>query len=380
MATWPHAGIQAELRTTLDGQLRALNARPSVTNPARIYASHVTLAAASRLDDLLGKWALDSTIKQIDALAALGCRGVMLQISAPILDSTVPNALGYRSFYAGVVAAIRARGLKLLIETPLVFSKGSLGGSFDYSPYTSTSALLTAVHRHVRYCAEAFDPDWLVVAQEPGTGATQAGKEITAQQWIKYVTNVVAAIDGSPAVNRNITKLAAGVGAWEDEEYVRAYAALPTLDAVDFHFYPIASTTKDYVERLRTFADIAKGAGKRVTLSECGFYPHSKAEGSKLYQHSSQVFLRDCYAPFTPERLLFMRVMGAFLRTHDTAFGAWFYTRQLFGDGVLPYDDETDGYSYPRAESLLNREAVDGWTANPRVISQTGQQWRALMV
>lgn len=374
MATWPYEDLQSELRTTLNQHLRTLNSLPTITNPARIVTTHVTLAAAARLDDLLGKWTLDSTIKQIDALVALGCKGVVLQISAPILDASVPNFMGYRTYYSGVVAAIRARGLKLLIETPLVFSQGAFGGSFDYSRYTTPLALLTAVHNHVRYCAEAYAPDWLVVMQEPGTGAKQSGMEISMKQWGTFVAQVVAAIDASPVVNRSLVKLAAGVGAWDEVEYIEAFAKLPTLNAIDLHVYPIASTVIDYIERMKSLANIAQAAGKQITISECGFYPQSKAEVALRLPGSSQVFARDCFENFTLERLLFMDVMGAFMRTYNVAFGAWFYSRQLFGNGALPYDATTASYGLARAEGFLNREAVDAMNAEPRVISSAG--WR----
>jgi len=202
----------------------------------------------------------------------------------------------YLTFYTGVAQAIRAAGLKIIVDNEILFSNDTAAGWTNmnafYGPLTwpeYIAARATMAATIVQY----MQPDYLVLANEPDTEAAQTGQQnlknpVDAAQMVQAeitaVQNYLQTATVSP-----IPKLGAGFGSWTATfgpssltDYMDAYTALP-LDYIDFHLLPVNTVNRtNFLTNTLTIASMAAAAGKPVAISQAWMQKETAVEVTSL--------------------------------------------------------------------------------------------------
>ncbi|HYW43116.1 MAG TPA: hypothetical protein VE959_09685 [Bryobacteraceae bacterium] len=239
------------------------------------FGGELTTADSNRgLQTLLASTTLAGVASQLNGLANAGVESVTIGVSFPILylpfyqyNNDPQDYATVLSFYQSVMAAARSRGMKVVIETSVMFP--------DYAtdlPLTAYYATLSAAQVTVgraqvaQIIAQQLQPDWLNLGSEPDTQSALLGlsTEYTPQQWSTEISTIVsqlrtAGVSGQPLIG-------AGIGAWQTNgtSYIQALTATG-LDYIDLHIYSI---NLGFLSALAPYIDMAHAAGKGGAISE----------------------------------------------------------------------------------------------------------------
>ena len=120
---------------------------------------------------------------------------------------------GYLSFYKQLAVNIHAAGMKMVVETGVVFP-GMYAGRSITTPRSRTAMYVAGRAQQILTIAREIQPDYLVIAEEPDTEA-----EITGKPFIAHAFGLL--LDGGYVPRRNstprdspATNVGAGVGTW----------------------------------------------------------------------------------------------------------------------------------------------------------------------
>ena len=226
-----------------------------------VSATELLPANGNRGPALLQTNNLNSVASNLNTLQAMGIRGVTIAIGYPLLDPSFPNNAQYLSYFEQVVAMAHARGMKVLVESQILFA------NTPYSPLTfDWSALPYAqyVTRHIaqdQLIINQIHPDYLELGVEADTeaylsGYTQLG---TPSGWTSYIEQLLGGL------NKGNTKLVAGAGTWLGTSYLTGFASDPRLDMISTHVYP---TYGQNLQTLLAIGKIAQEDNKRLVIDE----------------------------------------------------------------------------------------------------------------
>lgn len=352
-ATPPSAGgvpaefqaLYAELRWELEAFERGMEA-PSGASRI-IFAAELLAANAHRGEALLAPNALAGSLVYLDALASLGVRGVKVYVGYPLLSPDFPRSQEYLAFYKRLAQEIRRRGMTLLAATGAMFTDPA----FSFVPINYSGLTFEQLKEGRRQVAQLIAreirPDYLTVGNEPTTEARNTGLE-ELRDPRRYAEMIRYILEG---LERGPTLIGAGTGNWEDPTYIQLLAAMPAIDYVDLHIYPIVRGTLPRAVRL---ARIAKSRGKRVIVGEAWLYKVGAAELGR--ESWSEAFRRDVFSFWAPlDRKFFevaVKLVQARASSSSPRFGAstssrtWSTTRRPGG--------------------CLTQFCASGWTASPR--------------
>lgn len=227
------------------------------------------------LQGLLNPRTMDGVRREMDAIAKrLGVQAITMSVNFPTLYQPFyqynkdPDDYGkVLSFYKSVMAEARKLGLKVVIESAVVFPMEArdlpLG---SYYATLSEGALIAGRAQVALAIAKELQPDWLNLGSEPDTQAALLGHRQTfpAQEYAKIISNVVtelrkAGVSGKPLIG-------AGVGTWDPNAtgFVKALAGTG-VDYIDLHVFALNG---DFVNSTLACLDAAQAAGKGVGISE----------------------------------------------------------------------------------------------------------------
>jgi chitodextrinase len=292
-----------DLYATLSTDLSAFNATLSTLwNGSRypvLFAGNLQDANATAGPTLVST---TSYVLQLQALKATGVQAIMVHVSFPILYqpfytylATVP---GYQnltydqfvSYYQQVAQAVRAAGMKLVVENDVVLSNdvqaawapaiGSYYATLNWTQYETARAQCAVT------VAQTMQPDYMVVLEEPTTEAQQASQtEVsTVSGATSLVTQILSSVQQSGVTG---VKLGAGVANWQPQylQYIQSFVTLP-LDFIDMHIYPINNlgppANENFVTNALTIASTAKSAGKPITMTEAWMWKMRDSEWTVL--------------------------------------------------------------------------------------------------
>ncbi len=243
------------------------------------------LLAANSSISLKGITAPDALTKvemELDDLSKTGVQFVTVAVGFPILYqpfyTSTNDPQGYQTdyqtvltFYQNVVAQIRQRNMKVLVEAFLVFPQYAtdLPTLSQYFSSLSTTEFAAARAQNATNVATLLKPDWLNLGSEPDTESEVIGlsAEYTPQQWATEISTMVsqlrsAGIKGSPLVG-------AGCGAWQlngptydASTYVQALLTTG-IDYFDMHLFTTQSLSAGV-----SYIDMAQTAGLGAAISE----------------------------------------------------------------------------------------------------------------
>lgn len=381
-ASSPAARVPGEyqaLYAELDGQLTRFNqlvtSRGDGQKAPVVFSGELLSANGHLGPALIRPGHLDATLLEVDRLRTLGLRAVTVQISFPMLYRPFFRSdeefAAYLDFYRRLADAIRGRGLKLVVKTQALFSKGGWT-SLDPGAFYRRLSLADYIQGRTQVAltvAREVKPDYLALVSEPDTEADQTGfpMDVPANS-VRLVTSVLTALK-SAGVSGIL--VGAGVGTWlpKYREFVQAYAGTG-LDFIDLHVYPV---NRDFLDRAVTVAQIARQSGKRVTMSEAWLYKAGNTDLVKGFAAES-IFGRDAFRFWEPLDRKFLEVMVTFAHAQRLEFLSPFWTKYFYA-----YVD------YEQAKSLIPRELLARSTQEAGkalvagTFTQTGLTYRALI-
>jgi uncharacterized protein (TIGR03437 family) len=226
------------------------------------------------LTGILSAQALTRVQGELDGLSRLGVQFVTVGLSFPILyqpfftyNNDPQDYASVLAFYQGVMSAIRQHGMKVLIETTVVFPDYATDLPLKAYYASLSSAEFTAGRAQTaQIVAQQLKPDWLNLGSEPDTISELIGlsAEYTPAEWAAQISTIVsqlrsAGINGTPLIG-------AGCGAWQQDgsDYVSALMSTG-IDHFDMHTFSVdAGMLNDAVN----YIDMATAAGKPSAISE----------------------------------------------------------------------------------------------------------------
>ena len=296
----------------LKGDLDAFNTQLTTTTPSWTPVSlgptiNALALAWANADSgpQIGNPGYEQTVQaQLQEVKALGAQGVSLPILFPVLYEPFYGSQTayqpYLNFYIAVAQAVRAAGLKLIVDDEIAFSNDIQAGwtnmntfyaSLTWPEYVAARASMAAT------IEQYIQPDFLSVANEPDTEAVQTGQSNlnNPADAAAMVQAEITAVQAYLAANPSVTppKLGAGFGTWMGlsgtsslGNYISAYVTLP-LDYIDFHVIPVNTVGGDnFLQNALTVASAAATAGKAVAIGQAWLGKASAAEQAGGYSVS----------------------------------------------------------------------------------------------
>ncbi|MCU0950647.1 MAG: hypothetical protein MUC68_06200 [Burkholderiaceae bacterium] len=330
----------------------------AIRNPAPAFSAALLSANTNAGRRLLQPDAVAGSLVLLDALAALGLREVNIDIQLPfVLPAIGADYVGYRDFYTQLFAAIRARGMRASVELGTTFNDGGFSDvSYDYRT-KSMQQYRDDLRAQAVWIATALAPSHLTLSNEPDTQRQNTGIAFTPALWADIMGSTAGAVRAAaPSV-----PLSAGTGTWLTAGYVDALLALPELDGIDLHLYPIANDWA--TAAIDAVAQRCRDAGKSLRFSEAWLYKASQAELGQNIASAADVFKRDVFAFWQPLDIRFLQLATRIARGSGAASFNFFWTTYLFG--ALGYDVTLNDLPY----SELARRAVAA--AAPNIAART---------
>lgn len=337
----------------LDAQLTAFDARITrewngSTYPTDAGAELVT-ANGNRGAQLLAPNTRLGVVAELSALKALGMRSVVVAVQYPLLNRAYLDSISrsadydaYLDFFKFVASEVRARGMRLVVESgpvfPGVFSAGSgldVGRHYaavNDQQYMQARAAMAGV------IAREIQPDYLQIGAEPDTEAQITGRSSLRLVSV-YAGFVGAALAEVRAANVPHVQFGAGVGTWlpNGREYIDAYVRAG-VDFIDLHIYPV---NRNFLDNTIAYADAAIAQGRKVIIAEAWLLKMRDSElGVASPAADSGTFARDVWSFWAPLDQKFLAVFTKFSHWKQLQVFSAFWSRYLFA--YLDYDATKD--------------------------------------
>ncbi len=330
-----YSSIYSNLQKTLDQFNTFLDKEGDAKNSA-VFGAELLPANCNRGEGLLKPGVMSAVKLYLDRLQELGVQGVTIPIHYPLYTPQFPRFTEYVSFYKQVVQEIRSRGMKLDIESHVLFANTTFSTiKWDYSKLTFDQ-YKTERRDMIAHVLNDLHPDFLNIGAEPDTEATLLGMMdlLNPQKYADYVAYLLNGLQ------RGDTKVVAGVGSWGNLEYARKLAQQPLLDGLSLHVYPVIA---DCLNKAVQIADLAKTNSKFVVFDECWL---SKTDilAANGVASSPENFKRDAYSFWAPLDQEFLTLMVKFSRLYGVAYLSPFWTGFFFA--YLDYSPQIAGLSY----------------------------------
>jgi fibronectin type 3 domain-containing protein len=289
--------INDELNLNLTTLNTTLSLLPRSGFPT-VYAANLSMANANTGPQIENAGYLPGVLNQLQEMKAMGVQAVMVQVGFPVLyrpffPSGSSGQTQYNSvvsFYQQVAAAVRSLGLQLIVENDELLANDvqagwtnttAFYGALNWTQYQAARAQTAAV------VASTLQPDYLVLAEEPDSEATQSGQTSLNDpaSAAGMVSQLIAAVR---ALNLPNIKLGAGFGSWVAnllgaggylEEYLALNIPPNNLDYLDFHVYPTVTVGGiSFLTDALTIATTANLAGMPVAMSEAWLWKMESSE------------------------------------------------------------------------------------------------------
>ncbi|HSM89387.1 MAG TPA: hypothetical protein VLT56_05135 [Desulfobacterales bacterium] len=360
-----YRAIYREIDAEIDRQLPLIPLPWGHKKTETAFGVELLAADSNRGEALLTGQVLPATALTLDHLKALGVQSVSLSLQVPVLTRSHPRAGEYREFYRKVAADIRRRGLMIIVE---------LGSAFREPELSRIGADYRGLKRDkfgaaLREMAEAviadIRPDFLTILSEPDTQTRNTGLPFSPAEFAATIGQVVKELDHSGV------KFGAGAGSWVSIDYFRALAAIPELDYIDIHIYPVQHGFAS--DRVLKAAEAARANGKRVSIGQAWLY---KVLGRELTRISPvEAFSRDVFSFWQPLDENFIQLVVNLARTIDAEFCSFFRMEHFFS--YLDYSAETSQLPYDQLKRMIDRRA--GENIEKGTLSATGRKFRDLV-
>lgn len=378
-----YRGLYAALDARLARFDRQLDARPAAATPV-LFAAELLTANGNRGKQLLRPETRVGVDLELDRLRGLGVQGVTVAIPFPLLydpywqeQGDAAASRGMVEFYRWVAGEVHGRGMKLLVESgvmfPGVYSAGSEIDAKGYYRTLTDAQYVEGRAQNILAVARAAGPDVLNVGSEPDTEFRLTGKEFVRDPRA-FARMVRTFVDRAAAAGLGNVPLAAGTGTWyaPGASYVAELCKIGGLAAIDLHLYPI---NRDYLDNALAFAQEGHACGKRVTMLETWLEKIADDElGSTDATIDPAVFARDASSFWAPLDRRFLSVMAKYARTAGVDTLSAFWSRYFFAyldPGLVARAGATQVLTW--ASAAAAQAMVDGRSTD------TGESYQAII-
>jgi hypothetical protein len=351
------------LADELDSELATFRAglAPKPPKGARppVISAELLTANGNQGVALLAPRALDVNRFFLDGLERVGARGVAVDIPYPLLAPDYPRHNEYLAFYKSVVADVRHRNMKLLIETQVVFTGTPYSRlDIDYASMPLDD-FLAARARQTALIARELRPDYLAFTTEQSTDAMLSKQPVTTDRYVQFVDDTIAEVGRVKGV-----KLGAGSGNWENEAFVRRIAEHSKLAFVDVHVYPLATPSQNLLDAARRMVKVARANHKEVVIGETWLYKVAKAELAARVDFLTAL-PRDSLAFWAPYDARFVDAMCDFARAEGVALVSFYWGQYLFAYPPLEATSVTDPRAALQASNVAAVAAIQAGDTSP---------------
>ena len=240
----------------------SLGPTPSTPN-SFTYATELLQANGNQGPALFNPNNLNGVQTNLNALKAMGVKGVTIAVGYPLLDPSFPNSTQYLQYFTTVVSICHQDAFKVDIEAQVLFANTPYSPlTFDWSNLSYSQYVINHIAQDNLICSQ-IKPDILEIGVEADTEANLTGYSQLDMPsgWSSYINQL---LDG---INKNGVKLAAGAGDWLNNptQWVQGFVNNPNLDYISTHSYPLVSP---FMNNLISLGQFAKDNSKRLVLDE----------------------------------------------------------------------------------------------------------------
>lgn len=358
--------------TALQGFLNAFNSSlgPYPTSMTGfIFATELLPANGNRGPALLQPNNLASVATNLNALQAMGVQGVTIAIGYPLLDPSFPNSAQYLSYFEQVVSMVHARGMKVLIESQILFANTPYSPlTFDWSslPY---SQYITNHIAQDQLIINQIHPDYLELGVEADTEAYLTGyaQLDTPSGWTSYMEQLLSSL------NKGNTKLVAGAATWLGASFLTGFANDSNLDMISTHVYPIYG---DNLQTLLAIGKLAQQNNKRLVIDEAWeekvLQPATGHAGTGIGGPS--ITQQDVFAFWSPIDSRFLTLLAKFGHIYPVAFFSPFDEEYFFA--YLNWTPSLDTQGYFQLKTQLDPLFAQNMESN--TLTPTGRAYSRL--
>jgi len=363
-----YQGEYAALEGLLGSFNSSLGSYPSSPN-GFTFATELLPANGNRGAALFQPNNLATVSANLNELQAMGIQGVTIAIGYPLLDPSFPNSAQNLNYFEQVVSMVHARGMKVLIESQILFA------NTPYSPLTfdwSTLPYSQYVTNHIaqdQLIINKIRPDYLELGVEADTEAYLSGYSQlnTPSGWSSYIEQLLSSL------NKGNTKLVAGIGTWLGTSYLSGFANDPRLDMISTHVYPIYG---DNLPTLLAIGKIAQQNNKRLIIDEAWeekvLHPATGHAGTGIGGPS--ITQQDVFSFWSPIDSQFLELLTEYGRIYPVEFISPFNEWYFFA--YLNWTPALATQSYFQLTKQLDPIAVQNMNSN--LLSPTGTTYSQL--
>ena len=200
----------------------AVTALGSGVGSTGYFAGQLTYANCNNGPGLIGPTGLTLAESEVLQLKAVGATAVAVEVSFPCLYQPFMDGVssGYQaafvSFYTSLATYIHSLGMKVIVESQSLIPTGLQSTSWASALHTFYPSLTFSQYKADRastaaVVANAMQPDYFVLQEEPDTETAQTG------QPLDNPTNSTQMLNGSMAAVAGLVsgmKVGAGFGSW----------------------------------------------------------------------------------------------------------------------------------------------------------------------
>ncbi len=261
--------------STLQSQVAAFAASPGAsTGPASsnmIVSSGLEPADGNTMaPGVLQTGALSNSERMVQQMKTMGDTGVTVQVGFPLLVTSFSDSAEYTSFYQQLAQYIHGQSMTLTVEENPLFGNLSPLPVAAFFQSLTLQSYIADTQQEAQTIINDMAPAYLVVLAEPDTytfnlnnPSINLNNSVTAVQFVSGVLN---------GLNRNGTKVGAGTGTWQDGSEDQALINGSSIDFLDMHTYPIASSD---LANMQSQTAEAAAANLPIVMSECWLYKNS---------------------------------------------------------------------------------------------------------
>jgi uncharacterized protein (TIGR03437 family) len=359
-----YSGLQSELQS-FEGQLQWNGVKSST-----LFSASLLYANANSGLLLLNPGARSQYLTELAAIKGLGCKAVVVDMGFPVLYAPFYQFNGdpqdYQSmlnFYTQLVADAHAAGMKVIVEAAAAFpGYYSEDSGLNFGGYFAELSLQEYEQAQATQYATIYtvvQPDYLTLAAEPDTDSTNSAQpELDSPTgWASALTVFLSQLPAEP----HTIPIGTGVGNWlvlTGTEFIAAEAAVPGIDYIDLHFYPMAIEPDggNTVTNIYSEINAALATGKPVAASEWWLEKESTSDFTGENVQTPTINSRDDFSFWAPLDVEFLSDMYKLANWKGFLFGSAFWTNFFWS--YIPYDSSLSADQADTAEQTASSSAL----------------------
>jgi len=326
-----------------------LGSPPSVYN-SFTYAAELLPANGNQGPTLFNTSNLNGVERNLQALKAMGVKGVTIALGYPLLDPTFPNSTQYLQYFKTVVSMCHQDGFVVDIEAQVLFANTVYSQlTFNWSALSYSNYVINHIAQDNLICSQ-IKPDILEIGVEADTEANLTGytQLDTPTGWGNYINQL---LDG---INKNGCKIAAGAGDWlaNPTQWIAGFVDNPNLDYISTHSYPIVAP---FLGNLISIGKYAQAHNKRIAFDEEWdtkvLQPVDKGGGGGYGGPAATQ--QDAFSYWIPIDIEFQQLMAKFSQIYPCEYLSPFPGDYYFF-GYLTWTPQLDSQTYFQLHDILN--------------------------